>query len=316
MQSLIQDLRFALRQLRKSPGFTLLAALTLAIGIGAATAVFSLVDAVLLRPLDFPEAARLVALNTLSQPRGGAAPNAPATIPTDTSYPNFYDWRAHARTFQSLAAWQGNSFTLGAANTPARRIDGLAVTADFFPVLGILPALGHSFTAAEEQPGNRSVIVSHGFWQSTLNASRNAVGQTIQLSDEPYTVVGVLPASFQFPNAPDAEVFVSPAHAMEGPNPSGKQRGWNQVSVIGRLAPGATLAQASAEMQTIQRTLAAFASSCSSLAPTSLASCSPALRPAARNLPSAWLSAPPAFRSSANCCWNRSCSQPSAELSD
>ena len=257
MLNILQDLRYALRQLRKSPGFTLLAALTLAIGIGSATAVFSLVNAVLLKPLPFPQPDRLVALDTLSQPRGGASANAPATIPTDTSYPNFFDWRAQAHSFQSLAAWQGNSFTLGVGNAAARRIDGISATADFFRVLGVVPVLGRGFTLADEQPGNRSVIVSHGFWQSGLNASPNAIGQTIRLSEEPYTVIGVLPASFYFPNAPDAEVFVSPALAMEGKNPSGQQRGWNQLSVIGRLAPGATLAHASAEMQKIQRNLAA-----------------------------------------------------------
>lgn len=256
MQTVLQDLRFALRQLRKSPGFTLLATLTLAIGIGAATAVFSLVDAVLLRPLAFPAPTHLVALNTLSQPRGGGSPNAPATIPNDTSYPNFFDWRAQSRSFEHLAAYQANSFTLAAANTSASRIDGLAASADFFRVLGVSPALGRDFTLADEQAGARSVIVSHGLWQSALNAAPNAIGQTIHLSEEPYTVIGVLPASFEFPNAPDAQVFISPSLAMEGQNPSGKQRGWNQVSVIGRLAPGATLAQASAEMQTIQHSLA------------------------------------------------------------
>jgi predicted permease len=257
MLNILQDLRFALRQLRKSPGFTLLAALTLAIGIGSATAVFSLVDAVLLKPLPFPQPDRLVALNTLAQPRGSNNANVPATIPNDTSYPNFFDWRDRAKSFTALASWQGNSFTLSSAGEAAQRFDGGTVSSDFFRVLGVTPALGRDFLRSDEQPGNRSVIISHGLWESAFHGSPSAIGQTIQLSDEAYTVVGVLPASFSFPNAPDAQSFITLAHTMEGKNPSGLQRGWNQLDVIGRLAPGVSLTQAAAEMQTIQRALAA-----------------------------------------------------------
>jgi predicted permease len=257
MLNIFQDLRFAIRQLRKHPGFTALAALTLAIGIGSATTVFSLVDAVLLKPLPFTQPDRIVALDTLARPRGSNNPNAPATIPNDTSYPNFFDWRDRAKSFSALASWQGNGFTLGVADATAQRIDGATVASDFFRVLGITPALGRDFQRSEEQAGNRSVIVSHGLWRTALHGSPAAVGQTIRLSDEAYTVVGVLPASFAFPNAPDAQAFITPAHAMEGKNASGQQRGWNQLDVIGRLAPGVSVAQASAEMQTIQRSLAA-----------------------------------------------------------
>jgi predicted permease len=249
-----QDVRFAVRQLRKSMGFTVMATLTLALGIGAATAVFSLVDAVLLRPLAFPEPERIVALDTLSQPRSGSGA---ATLPNDTSYPNFFDWRERAKSFESMASWQGASFTLSTGDAPAKRVDGMTVSADFFRVLGVGPELGRGFFRSEEQAGNRSVIVSHGLWQSALGASAAAVGKTIQLSDESYTVIGVMPASFQFPNAPDAVAWVTPAAAMEGKNASGTQRGWNQLSVIGRLAKGVSIGQARAEMQTIQLALAA-----------------------------------------------------------
>jgi predicted permease len=254
MQTVLQDLRYALRQLRKSPGFTLTAVLTMALGIGAATAVFSLVDTVLLHPLPFPHPERLVALNTLEQQRAGSGP---ADVPADTSYPNFFDWRARARSFQSMASYQGQSFTLDLANAPARRIDGMSVSSDFFRVLGVDPILGRSFTRSEEQAGSRSVVISHNLWQTAFNASPGVVGQTIHLSEETYTVIGVMPASFQFPNAPDAQAFITPALAMEGKNPSGMQRGWNQTSVLGRLAPGVDIASARAEMQTIQRSLAA-----------------------------------------------------------
>jgi len=254
MQTVLQDLRCTLRQFRRSPGFTLMAVLTLALGIGATTAVFSLVDAVLLHPLPFAQPERLVALNTLEQQR---ASSGPADVPADTSYPNFFDWRDRARSFQNMASYQGGSFTLSLANVPARRIDGMTVSSDFFRVLGIDPALGRSFMRSEEQAGGRSVVISHSLWQTAFNASPSVVGQTMHLIEETYTVIGVLPASFQFPNAPDAQVFITPALTMEGKNPSGMQRGWNQTSVLGRLATGVDITQARAEMQTIQRSLAA-----------------------------------------------------------
>jgi predicted permease len=254
MHAILQDLRFALRQLRKSHGFTLMSVLTLALGIGATTAVFSLVDTVLLHPLPFAQPDRLVALNTLEKQRAGSGP---ADVPADTSYPNFFDWRDRAHSFQSMASYQGGSFTLGLANTPARRIDGMTVSADFFRVLGINPALGRTFTRSEEQAGNRSVVISHSLWQTSFNANPSVIGQTLHLSEETYTIIGVMPATFQFPNAPDAQAFITPALTMEGKNPSGKQRGWNQLSVLARLAPGVDIAQGRAEMQTIQRSLAA-----------------------------------------------------------
>ena len=252
MFTVMQDVRFAFRQLRKSIGFTLMATLTLALGIGAATAVFSLVDAVLLRPLNFPRPERIVALDSLRQTSGGGA-----VMPNDVSYPNFFDWRDKAKSFRSMASWQGQSFTLSSSNGQAQRIDGMAVSAEFFRVLGVGPALGREFARDEERAGNRSVIVSHGLWQSALNGDAGAIGKTIQLSDETYTVVGVMPSSFEFPNAPDAKVWVTPSQAMEGKNASGTQRGWNQLSAIGRLADGVSIVQARAEMQTIQLALAA-----------------------------------------------------------
>ena len=253
---LTHDLRFALRQLRKSLGFTLTAVLTLALGIGASTAVFTLVDTILLRPLPFPDPDRILELDTLSQPRGGPS-NAPATIPDDTSYPDFFDWRSRAHSFSSLASWQTQGFTLGAAsNFPAQRIDGMALSSGFFRTLGITPAFGRDFLPSEEAASNRSVILSHALWITALHSNPNPIGQTIALSDEPYTVVGVLPASFHFPRAPDVKAFVTLARAMEGKNPSGKERGWNQIGAVARLAPGVTLAQASAEMQLIQGSLA------------------------------------------------------------
>ena len=256
MPAIWNDLRYALRQLRRSPGFTLTAALTLALGIGAATAIFSLVDTVLLRPLAFPHPEQLVALDTLS--RGDAA-GGEATLPSDTSYPNFFDWRTRAQSFDALASYQGTSFTVGATpgHGSARRVDGMTVSSDFFRVLGFAPELGRSFLRAEEGAGNRAVIISHSLWQSAFNLNPHVLGQTIAINEETYTIIGVMPAAFNFPDAPDAELWFTPATLAEGKNPSARQRGWNQASVIGRLRSGVTLEQARAEMQTIQHALAA-----------------------------------------------------------
>ena len=254
MSPILQDLRFAFRQLRKRQAFTAMAVLTLALGIGAATAVFSLVDTVLLHPLPFAQPDRIDVLQSTEYPRPGT-PNVTASLGSNVSYPNFFDWRERARSFQYLASWQGQSFTLTPAHAPARRVDGLAVSSDFFRVLGVTPALGRDFLRSDEQAGTRSVLISHALWQSALDSSPNAIGRTIQLSDETYTVIGVLPAAFAFPNAPDAQAVISTSLCMEGKNPSGKERGWGQLDVIGRLSPGISNAQAAAEMQVIQHDL-------------------------------------------------------------
>ncbi|HEY0784384.1 MAG TPA: ABC transporter permease [Acidobacteriaceae bacterium] len=258
MRNLTLEIRYALRQLRKHPGFTLVATLTLALGIAAATAVFSLVDTVLLRPLPFPQPERIVALDTLAREHGTVGA---ATLPSGTSYPNFFDWRTRARSFDSLASWQEGSFTLGSSggNAPARRVEGMTVSSDFFRVLGVDPALGRSFTRAEESAGNRSVILSHRLWQSAFNQSPDAIGKSIRLNDETYFVVGVMPPSFAFADSEAwvSDVWVTPSTAQEGKSPSGQQRGWNQINVLGRLRRGVTMEQARAEMQTIQQALAA-----------------------------------------------------------
>jgi len=254
IESFTQDLRFAFRQLRKRLSFTVMVVATLALGIGAATAVFSLVDNILLHPLPFAQPARIVALQSIETPRAGT-PTVTAALGSNISYPNFFDWRERARSFQYLASWQAQSFTLTPSHAPARRMDGLAVSSDFFRVLGVAPALGRDFIRSEEQAGTRSALISHALWQSELDSSPAAIGRTIQLSDETYTVVGVLPTGFAFPNAPDAGAFITPSLAMEGKNPSGRQRGWSQLDVIGRLAPGFSNAQAAAEMQVIQHDL-------------------------------------------------------------
>ena len=206
--------------------------------------------AVLLRPLPFPEPDRLASVSVLSFPAGSGR-NA-VGVPNSVSYPDFFDWRAQNRSFESLASYHGLNASAN-PNGSARMISGVAVSWDFFHVLGVQPALGRAFTRDEEKAGNHSVVISHEFWVSDFNASPTILGQTIKLFDVNYTVVGVMPASFSFPVETSAPSFwITPARDAEGNSPSTEQRGWMQLETIGRLKPGVTFAQAQAEMSTIQ----------------------------------------------------------------
>ena len=256
MVTLVQELRYGLRQLRRSPGFAITVLLTVALGIAATTVVFSLVNAVLLRPLPFPEPERLISLDTLGRPGGTSEP---ATERMDTSYPNFFDWRNESKSFASMASYASANMVLGAdSNSQARRVGGLQVSSDFFDTLGVLPELGRGFKREEELPGSRVVVLSHDTWKMVFGGDKNVVGKPIVLSDETYTVVGVMPAGFYFPiNRSDAAFWMTMAHDAEGKTPATQQRGYNQLSVVGRLRPGVTQEQARAEMNTIQQGLAA-----------------------------------------------------------
>jgi putative ABC transport system permease protein len=250
----ISNLRFAFRQLRRSPGFSITAVLTLAIGIGATTAIFSIFYAVLLRPLPFPEPDRLASVSVMTFPAGSSG-NA-IGVPASVSYPDFFDWRAQNHSFESLASYHGIN-TAANPNGSARMINGVAVSWDFFHVLGVPPAVGRAFTHDEETAGNHSVVISHEFWVSDFNASPTILGQTIKLFDVNYTIVGVMPASFSFPlETPAPSFWITPAHDAEGNSPSTSQRGWMQLETVGRLKSSVTIAQAQAEMTTIQAGLA------------------------------------------------------------
>jgi predicted permease len=253
--NLIQDLRYGVRQLRRSPGFAVTVLLTVALGVAATTVVFSLVNAVLLRPLPFPEPERLLSLDTLGRPGGTTGP---ATASMDTSYPNFFDWRSENKSFASMASYTTGGMVLGAdSNNQARRVAAVSVSSDFFETLGVSPELGRGFKREEELPGSRAVVLSHETWKTAFNSDRNAVGKTIVLSDEVYTVVGVMPKGFYFPmNQADTAFWITMARDAEGKNPSTTQRGYNQLSVVGRLRPGVTLEQARAEMNAIQQGIA------------------------------------------------------------
>ena len=240
LESLAQDVRFGARMMRRSPGFTLVAVLTLAIGVGANAAMFSVVDAVLLRPLPFADPAQLVAVNVT---RPG--------VPLDyVSYPDLRDWRSGTHSFSELAGYAGQSVNLTGRAEPTRVV-GAFVSANFFPMLGVQPSVGRGFVAGEDEPGAaRVAVVSHELWQTMFASDPALVGRTLTLNGQPFTVVGVLPADFH----PwwDAEVYL-PLCAY--PNFS-LDRAKTSAAVIGRMRAGVTLQQAQAELTTVARQLA------------------------------------------------------------
>ena len=240
MDILRQDLGYAARRLRQAPGFTLVAVATLALGIGANSAIFSVVNAVLLRPLPFAEPERLVRVAQLW--KGEPAVYTP---------PNFLDTQARAQSFAGMAALDTTGLTLTGRGAPAR-LDGAEVSAAFFDVLGVRPALGRGFLREENEPGKtKVVVVSDGLWRDRLGADPAVVGRTIELNREPFTVVGVAPPGFRHPN--DSDVWIPLEYDAQFRTTS---RGAWYLRVVGRLKPGVTVAQAREEVSAIAAGLA------------------------------------------------------------
>jgi len=237
-------MRFGVRMLIKQSGFTLIAVLTLALGIGANTAIFSVVNAVLLRALPYPEPERLVRFWESNPGRGW--------LNFAVSAPNFTDWRKQQSVCEQLAAYESNSLNFTGGGEP-ERVAALSVTANFFSVLGVAPAHGRNFLPEEEQSGrNHVAILSDGLWGRRFGADPNLIGRQIQLSGESYTVVGVTPPGFQLTQGTELWTPLT----LVTLNPAGANRATNHnLSVIGRLKPGVSLAQAQAAMDTIARQL-------------------------------------------------------------
>jgi putative ABC transport system permease protein len=240
MHSFLQDIRYGLRMLAKSPGFSAVAILTLALGIGANTTIFSVVNAVLLRPLPFSEPERLVSAFGID------ARNNEHGRPL--SYPDFADLRKQNRTMDSMAANTEMGFTLTEAGEPLN-LRAEAVSADLFTVLRAAPLLGRTFVSTEDQPGTRVVILGHGLWKDRFGADLNIAGKSIKLDGNMYTVVGVMPADFQFPvNAEPRDLWTTMAVMMTpglgDDKPISEQRGAHFLAAIGRLKPAVTLQQA------------------------------------------------------------------------
>jgi putative ABC transport system permease protein len=250
IEDLFSDVRFALRQLRKSPAFAATGALTLALGIGANTAVFSVVNAVMLRPLPFAAPDRLVSV----WPRGDAGPAGPY----DVSYPNFFDFRNENTVFDHLVSYRSAPISLTGSGEPVQ-LRGEIVSWDLFSLLKIQPTLGRGFQPDDEGPGARTVIVSHTLWKTRLGGAVGIIGRTINLDREPYLVVGVAPAGFNFPVGGE-QVQVWMTLAIDGGfgtvQPVTQQRGARMLSVMGRLRDGLSIQQAGAQMDRIAASLA------------------------------------------------------------
>ena len=247
IETLFQDLRFGVRMLLKHKGFTVVAVLTLALGIGANTAIFSVVDTVLLRPLPFQEAERLMTLGAVDLRQSGGLDS--------VSYPNFVDWRAQSGSFERLAAFRTRSFTLTGSDEPAR-LNGVVASAELFTLLGVAPSLGRSFRTEEDNAGASVVILSHGLWRRRFNSDPQVIGRNVTLDNRSFTVVGVAPAGFQFPvDEEPVDLWTTIAHDKTGNDPMTAQRGSGYLRVIGLLKPGVSGTQAQAEMDGIARRL-------------------------------------------------------------
>ena len=234
----LQDLRYALRMLRKSPGFAAVMVLTLALGIGANTTIFSIIRGVLLRPLPYGEPDRLMMLYENNPKR---------TCPQcSVSAANFMDWREQNHSFDRIAAMDGGWYSFVAGGVPRREL-GLTVTDGFFDALGVRAAVGRMFVSDDFQPGHDNVaILNYGFWQSSFGGDRSIVGRTIDLDGKPHTIIGVLPRGFQFLDS-KASIWAPRIYTQEEKT----SRGGHWLTVIGQRKRGATAEQANADIATI-----------------------------------------------------------------
>jgi putative ABC transport system permease protein len=241
MGTLLQDLRYGIRMLAKSPGFTALAILTLALGIGANTAIFSVINSVLLRPLPFHEPGRLVAL--------WQTESAPGNFPL--TGPDYLDWQAQSRTLEatSLYSWERTANASGTGQSEAVSVS--STQADFFALLGVQPRIGRTFDPAEDQAGkNHVAILSNAFWHRQFGGRSDVLGKTIELNDESYSVIGVLPAWFNFQRASEIWTPMDMTPKALGP------RGEHSYRAIARLKPNVTVSQAQAELNSITKQVA------------------------------------------------------------
>jgi putative ABC transport system permease protein len=242
IETLIQDLRYGTRTLMKNPGFTLITVITLALGIGANTAIFSVVNAVLLRPLQYSDPDRLVQV-WQNLPQLGLNQ-------VTVSAPEFLDYKDQNRVFERMAAFRGQGFALTGGAEP-EQIFGVRVSADLFPLLGVVPALGRVFLPEEDQIGGpRAVILSHGLWQRRFGSDATVIGKSLTLDGESFTVVGVMPPGFQFPpQSLQFELWTNVPFDLNDLN----RRGWRPLGVIARLKSGVSVDQANAELKAIAR---------------------------------------------------------------
>ncbi|HEY3835646.1 MAG TPA: ABC transporter permease [Bryobacteraceae bacterium] len=246
---LLQDLGYAGRQIRKAPAFTLSAVLILALGVSASTAVFAVVNAVLLNPLPYPEPGRVASFAVAD--RYGMA------HPGSLSYPNFFDFRAANRVFEHLVSYRDSNFSLTGSD-PAIQVPGEIVAWDLFALLRVQPVLGRGFLPDEERPGTHVVVLSYDLWQSRFNSDATIIGRTTGVNGRPYTVVGVAPSGFHFPeDSPEVKLWASLSDdaTVSEFTPLTAQRGARVLDAIARLKPGVTFQLAQAQMDMVAAVL-------------------------------------------------------------
>jgi putative ABC transport system permease protein len=241
MESGLKDLRFGVRTLKRSPAFTAIAIVVIALGVGANTAIFSVVNAVLLQPLPFKDSDRLVVLSE-------QMPNTRERM--SISFPSFLDWRAQARSFEGMAGYRSYAGTITGIDPPTR-LNGRFVSAGFFELLGVKPLLGRSIGPDEDKPNSAPVaVISYGCWQSRFGADPQIIGRKLVLDDQPRTIIGVLPQGFQFGDRVD-DVFV-PMVATMSSNQSALDRGNHQgIYGLARMKPGVSVETARSEIKAI-----------------------------------------------------------------
>ena len=236
----MNDLRFAIRQLRNNPGFAVVAVITLALGIGANTTMFTAINAILLRPLPYPQPDRLVQILEAARQES----------PSVVAYPDFLDWQQQTKLFADMAAYQLAAFNLTGADE-SERVPGLRITANFFRTLGVEPALGRDFLAEEDEPGGSAVLLlTHRLWVRRFGADPAVIGRTVPLNGRGHVVVGVLPPGVVAYE--EAQAFVPLGPMKPGLMSRGTR---NALFVKGRLKPGVTRAQAQAELDVIAQRL-------------------------------------------------------------
>ena len=242
MNTLLFDIRYGLRMLWKHKGFTAVALIALGLGIGANTAIFSLVNGVLLRPLPFPEAERIVYFEGKNPTHG--------ITDSNVSFSDFTDWSQQTDLFTSTAAFYTGSANLGADGAEAERVPRAGVTASFFSVLGVQPMIGRTFVAEDDKPDTQTVaIISHGLWKRRFGSDPGIAGKNVLINARPMTVIGVMPSGFEFPE--QTQIW-----ATAGLNPAEEARDNRSVSAIARLKPGVDLEQAQSRISAINAQLA------------------------------------------------------------
>ncbi|HEY1984879.1 MAG TPA: ABC transporter permease [Terracidiphilus sp.] len=244
MENIGRDIRLACRQLTNSPSFALTAIVTLALGIGANTATFSVVDAVLLRPLPYNHPERLVDLASMNS-------RFPDDMGGNLSYPDYVDMRARNHTLAHLVSYHDNSYSLSGSGGPLH-IDSEIVAWDLLTTLGVRPEIGRDFTAQDEKPGTRVALISHSLWMSRFGGDATIVGRSVRLSGETFTIIGVMPASFLFPvNEPQTALWTTFAVDIVPTDSMFTQRGAHFLNAVGRMKPGVSLAQADQDLNSI-----------------------------------------------------------------